>query len=127
MKNLTMKIMGFLIMILLLTSCSHKVIADFQVTNNTEFDIDSLKIEPNINEATKYISLKKGEMVEYKSDMTTIAKVDGGYTISFIIDGENKVQNFGYYTNGNPLPFEEITKIEIKNDTILIEQILKDY
>ncbi|MDG4946242.1 hypothetical protein NMK71_07440 [Weeksellaceae bacterium KMM 9713] len=117
------KIIGILIFTLILTSCSDKVVADFEIMNNTEFNIDSLKIEPNISDVGKYISLKKGEKAVYKSDMTTIAKTDGAYQISFLVNGINKTQVFGYYTNGYPL--ERITKINIEKDTILIDQVFE--
>ncbi len=118
-------IIGILIFSLILTSCSNKVVADFEITNNTEFNIDSLNIEPNISDIGKYISPKKGEKVEYKSDMTTIPKTDGDYQISFLMNGVNKKQVFGYYTNGYPL--ERITKIKIEKDTILIDQVFEKY
>ena len=118
-------IIGILIFTMILTSCSNKVVADFEIINNTEFNIDSLKIEPNICDVGKYISLKKGEKAEYKSDMTTIAKTDGAYQISFLVNGINKTQVFGYYTNGYPL--ERITKIKIEKDTILIDQVFEKY
>ena len=114
-----------LILILTLTSCDNKVIADFEIMNNTEFNIDSLKIEPNTSDVGKYISLKKGEISEYKSDMTPIPKTDGDYQISFSVNGINKTQIFGYYTNGYPL--EKITKIKIEKDTIVIDQIFGKY
>ena len=118
-------IIRILIFTLILTSCSNKVVADFEIINNTEFNIDSLKIEPNISNVGKYISLKKGEKAEYKSDMTTIAKTDGDYQISFLVNGIIKTQVFGYYTNGYPL--ERITKIKIEKDTILINQVFEKY
>ena len=114
-------IIGFFITVSTLISCNNKEVAEFKITNNTDYKIDSLKIEPNIIETGKYISLKKGEEVKYKSDMTTIAKTDGAYQISFLINGKNKKQVFGYYTNGYPL--EKITEIKIEKDTILIKQI----
>ena len=118
-------IIGILIFTMILTSCSNKVVADFEIINNTEFNIDSLKIEPNISDVGKYISLKKGKKAEYKSDMTTIAKTDGAYQISFLVNGINKTQVFGYFTNGYPL--ERITKIKIEKDTILIDQVFEKY
>ena len=83
MKN---QIIGILAALLTLCSCDNRVVADFEITNNTELRIDSLKIEPNIREQRKYISLEPSEMVIYKADMTTIAKTDGAYIISFSSD-----------------------------------------
>lgn len=114
-------IIGVLIITFLLTSCTHKVIAEFKITNNTEYNIDSLKIEPNINLTEKYISLEQGETSSYQADMTSIPKTDGGYQISFLINKQKETQVFGYYTNGYPL--EKRTKIIIEKDTILIDQV----
>lgn len=116
-------IIGLLILSFISTSCSNKVVADFEITNNTEFTIDSLKVEPNLSDKGKYISLKKGEKTKYKSDMTSIDKIDGAYQISFLLNGISKTEVFGYYSNGYPL--ERITKIEIEKDTILFDQILE--
>ena len=108
-----------------LVSCSNSVTADFEITNRTEMRIDSLKIEPMVISDGKYISLDSNEKVEYKADMTDIAKHDGSYRISYQINGENNIKDFGYYTNGYPL--EKITKIEIQKDTIIIDQIMDSY
>ena len=118
-------IVRILIIMLALASCKNKIIADFEIKNNTGFNLDSLKIEPNIDEINKYISLEKGEKIEYKCDMTTIPKTDGGYQISFLINGKKKTLAFGYYSNG--YPSEIITKIKIEKDTLLINQVFKKY
>ncbi len=111
--------------LLLFLSCDDPVTADFEIINNTGIKIDSLVIEPNINEKGKYISLMPAEKVEYKADMTTIAQIDGPYFISFNSNTEKRTQMFGYYTNGYPQ--EKITKIKIEKDTILINQIYGEY
>ena len=111
-------IIGIFSLLLILTSCNDSVIMDFEIVNYSGFPIDSLKIEPNNNEEGKFISLKQGEKVAYKSDMSTIAKADGAYQISFVMDGKEQTQTFGYYTNGYPL--EKRMKIEIRKDTLLV-------
>ena len=50
---------------------------------------------------------------------------EAGITSLDQINEENKIKDFGYYTNGYPL--EKITKIEIQGDTILIDQIFSSY
>lgn len=53
-------------------------------------------------------------------------KVDGNYQLSYKNDSDNfKEKSFGYFSNG--LPLEEITKIEILKDTVIIESIYKEY
>jgi len=117
-------LLGISVVLLIMTACTTSVIANFEVANHTAFDIDSLKIEPNISEIGKFISLKKNKKAAYKSDMTTIAKTDGAYQISFLINGKKKTQIFGYFSNG--YPSEIITKIEIEKDTILINQVFEE-
>jgi len=119
------KILGLIIMILVWTSCTSKVIANFEIVNNTGHEIDSLKIEPNTSEMGKFISIKKEGKVKYKSDMTGIMKVDGAYELSFLLNKQKKTMWFGYYTNGYPL--EKVTKIVMERDTILINQIFGNY
>ncbi|MBC2844815.1 hypothetical protein [Winogradskyella flava] len=116
MKKNTLKI---LVILLILSSCNNKVEAIFKISNQTGFEIDSLKIEPMVIQDGKYISLKPEEEIKYSSDMTGIAKIDGNYRISYHQNGETIVKDFGYYTNGYPL--EDLTIIEILSDTILIK------
>tara|TARA_R110000850_G_scaffold11842_1_gene40436 strand:- start:306 stop:674 length:369 start_codon:yes stop_codon:yes gene_type:complete len=108
-----------------LVSCSNSVTADFEITNGTGMRIDSLKIEPMVISNGNYISLDSNEKAKYIADMTDIPKHDGSYGISYQINEENKIKDFGYYTNGYPL--EKITKIEIQGETILIDQIFSSY
>ena len=58
--------------------------------------------------------------------MTNLPKVDGDYLLTFKKNQANKeIKRFGYFTNGYPL--EEITKIQIDKDTVLIDQIFDNY
>jgi len=116
---------GILTLVFFFTSCSNKVVADFEITNNTDFVIDSLKIEPMVITDGKYISLKPNEKTEYRADMTGIAKIDGSYRITFKQNGKLNVKDFGYYTNGYPT--EKLTRIEIENDTINFEMEFGNY
>ena len=95
MKNC---LIGIFIFIVTLTSCNNRVIANFEVTNKTGLKIDSLKIEPMpmVISDRKYISLKSNEKVEYKTDMTGIAKIDGSYRLSYKQNGQLIVKPFGY-------------------------------
>lgn len=113
------KLIGIVIIFLTFTCCNNRVIADFEITNNTGLKIDSLKIEPMVVSEGKYISLKPNEKLEYKADMTGIAKIDGSYRLSYKQDGELIIKGFGYYTNGYPT--EKLTRIEIEKDTLLLD------
>jgi len=107
------------LIILLLASCSGN--AKFEITNNSEFTIDSLCIKPAADSEQEYISLKKGETKKYTTNMSKIPSSDGHYTISyvFIEINENKIDSFGYFTSGRSI--EKLTKIEIDNDSLYFE------
>ena len=70
-------LIAIFLILLSLTSCNNRVIADFEITNSTGIKIDSLKIEPMVVSEGKFISLEPNEKAEYKADMTGIAKIDG--------------------------------------------------
>jgi hypothetical protein len=122
---MTNKLFGILIFFLALISCNNRVIADFEITNNTGIKIDSLKIEPMVIIDGKYISLNPNEKTEYEADMTGIAKIDGSYRLSYKKNGELIVKDFGYYTNGYPT--EKLTRIVIEKDTIKFDVEFGNY
>ena len=102
---------------LILLSCNNKVIANFEITNETDFSIDSLKIEPMVITDGKYISLNNNETIAYEVDMTGIVKTDGSYKLSYYLNGKTIIKDFGYYTNGYPI--ENLIEVTVLNDTIL--------
>ncbi|SFJ67101.1 hypothetical protein [Olleya namhaensis] len=114
-----------ILILLTLTSCNNRVIADFEIINSTGIKIDSLKIEPMVVSEGKFISLKPNEKAEYKADMTGIAKVDGSYMLSYQQNGETFIKNFGYYSNGYPSDY--LTRIEIEKDTLKFEAEFEKY
>ncbi len=118
-------LIGMILILLTLTSCNNRVIADFEITNSTGIKIDSLKIEPMVVSEGKFISLKPNEKVEYKADMTGIAKVDGSYRLSYQQNGETIIKDFGYYSNGYPSDY--LTRIEIEKDTLRFEAKFEKY
>ena len=118
-------LIGILILFMTVISCDTRITADFEITNNSEVFIDSLIIEPNVSNDGKFISLNPHETREYKADMTTVAKVDGSYQITFQMNKEIKSQDFGYYTNGYPI--EKLTKIEIEKDTLKFDFVFGNY
>jgi hypothetical protein len=104
--------------ILLLTivfSCSHNQ-GNFVISNECDFDINSLYILPDSNK--QLINIKKGQIIKYNINMNDV-KIDGSYLISFKNSETKKVRStsFGYYTNGNQV--EDIINIKILNDTII--------
>jgi hypothetical protein len=105
-----------ILLFFLFISCDSKTIAEFKVTNNTNFKIDSLLIRPNVSLIEKYVSIKPNETYIYKADMTTIPKCDGSYLLSYKIKSKHFKEGFGYYTNGYPC--ESGTEIKIEFDTI---------
>ena len=109
----------------ILTSCDNRTLANFEITNKARIQIDSLKIEPNVIDDAKYISLKPNEIATYKADMTGIPKFDGSYQLSYHQDGEIVIKNFGYYSNG--YPSEQLIHIKIEKDSLLIDSDFGNY
>ncbi|WP_299118735.1 hypothetical protein [uncultured Winogradskyella sp.] len=65
----------FIIVIMITFSCHHSE-GNFNISNESDFDIDSLFIIPDSK--TDYVSLKKSEKIHYKTQMNE-AKSDGNY------------------------------------------------
>lgn len=118
-RKMKINLFNLLLALSTFTSCRNELGVTFEIYNKTEHQIDSVKIEPNAPNSKKLISIKKGERVEFKINMTKIQKTDGAYQLSFLKNEEIRVEKFGYYTNGYPL--EKLIKIEIANDTIIVE------
>ncbi|MBC3844839.1 hypothetical protein H8K90_00470 [Winogradskyella echinorum] len=104
------------VIFLITISCSLNK-GKFTITNDSDFDIDSLSIIPDSKK--KLIALKKGDIVNHSILMDEV-KSDGRYYLSFKKSGTNQIvsQGFGYYTNGYQI--EDVINIRILNDTILI-------
>lgn len=64
------KIIAAFAFLKILTSCNDEITANFEITNNTAIEIDSLKIEPNLISKGKIISVKPDEKAKYKIDMS---------------------------------------------------------
>ena len=94
--------------------------AKFEVVNNTPHVIDSLYLQPSSDESRKYLSVNPGQRVRYNLDMSGTS-ADGAYGLFYKSNGGEKLKVFGYYTNGNSM--EKLTKIDIRQDTILFEFI----
>lgn len=110
-----------LLIISCMLSCSNNE-GKFLITNESDFDIDSLSILPDSNKLN--IKIKQGESLKHYINMSE-AKTDGNYFISFknIETSKTISRGFGYYTNGYQT--EDIINIKILNDTILINSEFK--
>jgi hypothetical protein len=122
-----MKYCLYIISILLLSSCSSEIKAKFEIENRTNYVIDSINIKSFDHERkSAFIKLEPDQTETYWLDMTELPKVDGDYLLTFKRNRTNKeIERFGYFTNGYPL--EEVTKIRIEEDTVIIDQIFDDY
>ena len=116
---MTNRILSIFILFLALTSCDNRMVADFEIINNTGSKIDSLKIEPMVLNNGNYITLRSHDRMNYQADMSGIAKTDGSYRLTYMQDGKLLVKNFGYYTNGYPI--EKLTRIAIEKDTLMFD------
>ncbi|WP_229719263.1 hypothetical protein [Winogradskyella schleiferi] len=111
------------IMITLFSSCSQYE-GKFTVSNQSDFDIDSLTILPDTKQQS--IRLEKGEKINYYSSMGEKIP-EGSYSISFR-NSKNKEMSskkFGYYSSGMQL--EDKINIIILNDDIEIEYVFDKY
>ena len=125
-----MRILLTILTLILLGSCQRNIRdikAKFEISNMTDQSIDSINIKPFDHESnSNFIHLEPGESQVYWLEMTELPKVDGDYLLTFKRNQNNKqIKRFGYFTNGYPL--EEITKIQIEKDTVIIDQIFDDY
>lgn len=68
------------------------------------------------------IPIKVSEQVSL--NMYSEPSVDGSYTITYLLNSFSHNYDFGYYTNGSPITEKYILQIE--QDTIRIQEILKD-
>lgn len=115
---------GFLT--ILITSCEKETIGKFEIENQTNNMIDSLRIVPNGYESDYYISISPGEIKKYDCNMTDIGDADGEYKLDYKFDTSSFVSEiFGYYTNGYQI--EEKIIIIIKTDSLIYDSQLKDY
>ncbi|WP_179352695.1 hypothetical protein [Winogradskyella vidalii] len=107
--------LGYLFIIATLYSCNYNE-AKFIITNNSGFNIDSLRITPDSKK--EYISLKKGEEVVHYIEMDDLNS-DGSYLICFrnLDTKATTKQQFGYYNKGSQI--EKNIMITIQKDTIL--------
>ncbi|WP_282040660.1 hypothetical protein [Winogradskyella flava] len=107
----------FIITLTVIFSCSHNE-GHFNISNESDFHIDSLSIAPDSNK--QIVTIKKGESLDLDIKMNEV-KSDGSYFISFKNSMTNEIVSkaFGYYTNGYQV--EDKINIKILNDTILIK------
>ncbi|NRD24591.1 hypothetical protein HNV10_15155 [Winogradskyella litoriviva] len=111
------KLAFYVVTVTLCFSC-HFNKGKFVITNKSDFNIDSLTINPDSRK--QIIKLDKGEHIEHSIVMNE-AKTDGSYFITFKNSDNNTIvsKSFGYYTNGYQI--EDEINITVLNDTILIE------
>ncbi len=93
------------------SSCGSSEEATFIIENQSDFDVDSLYIQPDAN--NQYLSIKAGESAVLIADMRGV-NTDGAYTIAYrnLNTGAWVRDNFGYYSNGIPQESELIYLIE---------------
>ena len=128
MQKISAKIFLIIVATMLFISCDSDIRAKFEITNNSEFTIDSLNIKSFDHEQTsENISIKPNERKIYFMDMTNLPKVDGDYLLSFKRgkNGIKEVKRFGYFTNGYQI--EKLTKIKIESDTVIFDNIYYNY
>lgn len=104
-----------IVMVILFSSCTQNH-GNFEIINNSDFDLDSVTIQPDANK--QFVNVPKGTKSTIITNMDE-AKTDGSYMISYKnLNTKKYVEHkFGYYTNGNQI--EENIKVTIQNDTVI--------
>ena len=105
--------------IALFASCSNsEKDGRFKISNDSDFDIDSLSITPDSER--QFFGLKSGEKLEFNTKMDKVTS-DGSYLFSFKNLKTNKTvaKSFGYYTKG--IQLEDEINIIISNEDISID------
>jgi len=93
---------------------------EIKVFNKTDKNIDSLYITNWINDKKiKKISKNDSVRINLGFKNNTI-KSDGNYSLSYYINKEKYISDFGYYSNGIPTNSKYI--IKIYNDTLTIKE-----
>lgn len=90
-----------------------KIFAKFIIVNKSGLAVDSLLVMPGDK---NYSKIKNNDSITYYSNMTNIAKVDGSYLLKFKKSDQQKIYNFGYYSNGYPQ--EDYIRIVLLSDTV---------
>jgi len=102
----------------LLLSCSKSDQIEFIVENDTDVQIDSVRVYPSMYPTGYFHTIPSGKEQSIITDMSDIPAHDGDYTLEYKLQEEDLNQvTFGYYTNGYAL--EDRITIEISKDTII--------
>jgi len=102
--------------ILLFISCSYGV--SFQIHNNTNSKIDSVKISGG--SSIVFYDIKPNKTVNKFMDFrNTRSMNDGAFTVEIFKKDQVRRQNFGYISNG--IPQNSSFMLEIKKDTVKIK------
>ena len=103
--------------------CEDKKRAFLSIKNESEIFLDSIKISGQ--RPLKFTSIKSkstvSETLHYSKNSNS--KTDGAYQIQVFAKNYTKQRTFGYHTNGIALSSFEIL---IKNDTIIIRELLNE-
>ncbi|MET6989295.1 hypothetical protein [Sediminicola arcticus] len=110
---------GIIASLVTFISCEPKVIADFEITNNSGSRIDSLKIGGKKAYNTSFISIRPNEKAHYKADMTSAIQTDSSYIISYKQNNETILLPFQYFINR--YPNNKLILIDIQKDTLSMD------
>ena len=112
------------ILILGLVSCDNRNGVEFNIHNESQATIDSVRISTSDKKSfIKLADIEKGLTKKDYLDMKDILKIDGDYIIEITASGQTRTDKFGYYTNGFAL--DESFDIFITTDTIKYESKIR--
>ncbi len=117
------KIIHLFIIYTIITSCiDEKKHVNFHISNSNYNHIADVKVSNGVNDIlidTIMPNMTKSITLNFRG----VPKVDGGYSLSYTLNSEKLVKNFGYYSNGVPSTSE--FEIYILQDTIQIKEVFK--
>lgn len=105
----------------LMISCS-KFGVEVTINNDSGSPLDSA-IVTNGYDVVSFIKLGSDEKSTDFLQFSDKVKTDGSYGVKIFKNGQVRIFPFGYYSNG--IPSSESFKINIENDTINVDEIIK--
>lgn len=116
-----MKIVTFLLVILLLSSCVIRDNPIIKITNNSNSTIDSIEVFAFPTNKTVFRNIKPNEKVKGIISFEGIPKQDGGTSLRVYNEGKVRSRGLSYYTLGGSLDYG--FKVSIEPDTIIVKKM----
>lgn len=101
---------------------SSKKETNFEIINSSSYYIVDIIVSNGYN-TSSIDTLIPNMSKQFTLDFVDVPRNDGGYKISYKLNGKEIFKNFGYYSNG--VPTDSMFEIKIMQDTIVIKELFK--